>query len=59
MIEKKLHLTTYKIVKIHFANLEIPDKVTKVLDIFGHVDILVNNGGISLRSEALETKIGE
>lgn len=36
---------------------ELPSKVQKVLDIFGRIDILINNGGISVRSEAINTKI--
>jgi dehydrogenase/reductase SDR family protein 7B len=35
----------------------LPDKIKQVLDIFGHIDILVNNGGVSIRSEAINTKI--
>ncbi|CRL00369.1 CLUMA_CG013637, isoform A [Clunio marinus] len=34
----------------------LPEKVKQVLDIFGQIDILVNNGGISVRSEAINTK---
>lgn len=34
-----------------------PEKITQVLDIFGHIDILINNGGISVRSAALETSL--
>ena len=35
----------------------IPEKVKTVLDTFGNVDILVNNGGISMRADAIETSI--
>jgi dehydrogenase/reductase SDR family member 7B len=35
----------------------IPDKVKTVLDTFGQIDILVNNGGISMRGDAIETTI--
>jgi dehydrogenase/reductase SDR family protein 7B len=42
-------------------NLDRPDEVQstamKVLDQFGRVDVLMNNGGISTRAEALETSI--
>ncbi|KAG5675202.1 hypothetical protein PVAND_005126 [Polypedilum vanderplanki] len=46
------------ILKLDLTDLnELPNKVKEVLDIFGHIDILVNNGGISVRSEAIKTKI--
>jgi dehydrogenase/reductase SDR family member 7B len=35
----------------------IPDKVKVVLDTFGHIDILINNGGISMRADAINTSI--
>ncbi|XP_059614611.1 dehydrogenase/reductase SDR family protein 7-like [Phlebotomus argentipes] len=35
----------------------LPEKVTGILNIFGKIDILVNNGGISVRSTALATTI--
>lgn len=35
----------------------LPDKVAKILQIFGHVDILVNNGGISVRSDVVSAAI--
>lgn len=35
----------------------MPDKVKQVHEIYGHIDILVNNGGISVRSDAINTKI--
>ncbi len=42
-------------------NLGIPDEVQaaaeRVLEKFGRVDVLMNNGGISTRSEALETPV--
>jgi len=42
-------------------NLGIPDEVKstaeKVLNDFGRVDVLMNNGGISIRAEAIETSI--
>lgn len=34
---------------------QMPDKVRKALDYFGHIDILINNGGISQRSLVRET----
>jgi len=37
------------------AHEEMPDKVKLALDHFGHIDILINNGGISQRSLAIET----
>lgn len=36
---------------------EVPNSVAKILGIFGHIDILVNNSGISVRSDALHTSI--
>lgn len=33
----------------------IPGKVQEILDIFGRIDILVNNGGISVRAEIMST----
>jgi dehydrogenase/reductase SDR family protein 7B len=36
---------------------KLPEKIQQVLEIFGHIDILVNNGGISVRSSALDTSI--
>ena len=35
----------------------LPDKVQQVLDIHGRIDILCNNAGISVRSNAIDTKI--
>lgn len=36
---------------------EMPKHVAKVLAIFGHVDILINNGGISVRGDILSTTV--
>jgi dehydrogenase/reductase SDR family member 7B len=33
----------------------LPEKVQQVLDIFGQIDILVNNGGVSVRSNVIDT----
>lgn len=35
----------------------LPLAVSKILSIFGHIDILINNGGISVRSDAVSTSI--
>ncbi|XP_049956986.1 dehydrogenase/reductase SDR family protein 7-like isoform X4 [Schistocerca serialis cubense] len=35
----------------------LPGRVAKVLEIFGHIDILINNGGISYRGNILTTSI--
>jgi dehydrogenase/reductase SDR family protein 7B len=35
----------------------LPDCITQVMSIFGHVDILINNGGISNRGDILSTDI--
>ena len=36
---------------------EIPNKVEEVLQQVGHIDILINNAGISQRSKAIDTSI--
>jgi dehydrogenase/reductase SDR family member 7B len=33
----------------------LPAKVEEILSIFGHIDILINNGGISVRADVLST----
>lgn len=33
----------------------LPGKVAEILNIFGHIDILINNGGISVRSDIMST----
>uniref|UniRef100_T1GMF6 Dehydrogenase/reductase SDR family protein 7-like n=1 Tax=Megaselia scalaris TaxID=36166 RepID=T1GMF6_MEGSC len=33
----------------------LPEAVNKILDIFGHIDILINNGGISVRADIIST----
>ena len=33
----------------------LPDRVRQALAIFGHIDILVNNGGVSNRGDVLST----
>ncbi|XP_054716523.1 dehydrogenase/reductase SDR family protein 7-like [Uloborus diversus] len=35
----------------------IPEKAQKALDIYGHIDILINNGGISYRGEIADTEL--
>lgn len=35
----------------------LSDKVANILKIFGHIDILVNNGGVSVRADAASTSI--
>lgn len=35
----------------------LPDKVDKVLSIFGHIDILLNNGGVSVRADVVSTTV--
>lgn len=35
----------------------IPSKMNYVLDVFKHVDILINNGGVSHRGDVLTTDI--
>lgn len=36
---------------------EIPSSLEKILKIVGHVDILINNAGLSYRGEVLTTNI--
>lgn len=33
----------------------LPDKVAEIEKIFGHIDILINNGGVSVRADVLST----
>lgn len=33
----------------------LPDKVAEIEKIFGHIDILINNGGVSVRADILST----
>lgn len=33
----------------------MPEKVAEIEKIFGHIDILINNGGVSVRSDVLST----
>lgn len=35
----------------------LPDCITQALAIFGHVDILINNGGISNRGDVISTDV--
>lgn len=35
----------------------IPDKIKQVLEIFDHIDILINNGGISVRSNIVSSPV--
>lgn len=37
--------------------LSLPDKIAKIEKIFGHIDILINNGGVSVRSDVVSTAI--
>lgn len=44
--------------KLDLSDLHsLPGKVSQILDIFGHIDILVNNGGISVRSDIASSAI--
>lgn len=36
---------------------KLDDKVAGILKIFGHIDILVNNGGVSVRADVASTSI--
>ncbi len=35
----------------------LPAKVDEILAIFGHIDILINNGGISVRADVVTTSM--
>lgn len=35
----------------------LPEKVEHILKIFGHIDILINNGGVGVRADALSTAV--
>lgn len=40
------------IIQMDVAELDtIPDKVNQIENIFGHIDILINNAGISIRAD--------
>ena len=49
--------------KVHIITLDLAEtdqlsgKAREALSIFGHIDYLFNNGGISQRSEAIDTKL--
>lgn len=46
-----------EIVPLDLADLErLPEKVEYILNKCDHVDILINNGGVSLRSDAINVK---
>lgn len=46
------------VVPLDLADLNsIPEKVQQILDIYQSIDILVNNGGISVRAEVMKTSI--
>lgn len=46
------------IVQLDLADLNsIQEKVKQILDIYQYIDILINNGGISVRSEVMKTSI--
>lgn len=50
--------TTAKILQFDLANLnEVPQKVEEALSFYGQIDILINNGGISVRSTIAETSL--
>lgn len=46
------------VIKLDLADLHsLPGKVAQILQIFGHIDILVNNGGVSVRSDIASSAI--
>ena len=49
---------TPEILELDLSNLrELPLKAKSAIDFHGHIDILINNGGISFRGQAESTKI--
>lgn len=52
------HLENIKIISIDLANLnDMPEKAKLAFAAFGEIDILINNAGISQRSEIIDTDI--
>lgn len=46
------------VVQLDLSDLtKLDDKVAGILKIFGHIDILVNNGGVSVRADVASTSI--
>lgn len=46
------------VVQIDLADLKtVNERVDQIIDIFGHVDILINNGGISVRSDVVSSNV--
>lgn len=46
------------IIQMDVAELElIPEKVAQIEQIFGHIDILINNAGISVRADVASMAI--
>ena len=49
---------TPHIVQLDLADLQsLPDRATQALQIFGQIDILINNGGVSNRGDVLNTNV--
>lgn len=45
-------------VPIDLSDLKtVPEHVNQIIDIFGHVDILINNGGISVRCDVVSSNV--
>ena len=52
------HLKNIKIISLDLANLnDMPEKAKLAFAAFGEIDILINNAGISQRSEIIDTDI--
>ncbi|WP_412850670.1 SDR family oxidoreductase [Chryseobacterium sp. PMSZPI] len=59
-VAEKANLTTdrYAVIPLDLANYkDMPDIVSKAIDKFGKIDLLINNAGLSQRSLAIETDI--
>jgi short-subunit dehydrogenase len=52
------HHENIKIISLDLENLnELPEKAKAAIEAFGHMDMLINNAGISQRSEIINTNI--
>lgn len=55
--EQQQQLIRPEIVQLDLANVEqLTSKCEQILNLCNHVDILINNGGVSLRSDTISVK---